>query len=64
MTPHVQFEVVGPEAVITLNRPEKRNAYDQEMIDAIAESLIMARDKSEVRVHISCGSWSGLFRWG
>jgi len=50
MTPHVQFEVVGPEAVITLNRPEKRNAYDQEMIDAIAESLIMARDNSEVRV--------------
>ena len=50
MSPNVLFEIKGPEAVITLNRPAKRNAYDQDMIDAIADGLHKAGANSDVRV--------------
>lgn len=50
MSSKVLFEINGPEAVITLNRPEKRNAYDQEMIDVISEGLFKAGATPEVRV--------------
>lgn len=50
MSSNVLFEVNGPEAVITLNRPDKRNAYDQEMINAIAAGLRRAGADPAVRV--------------
>ncbi len=47
---HVIYDVRGAEGRITLNRPEKRNAYTLEMIDAIAAALESARDDERVRV--------------
>ncbi len=50
MSSNVLFQINGPEAIITLNRPDKRNAYDQQMIDAIAEGLMKAGAAPDVRV--------------
>lgn len=41
--------------VISLNRPERRNAFDLEMRAALAEAVFAARDEPEVKVVILTG---------
>ncbi len=47
-------------AVVTLNRPETRNAYTNEMLDEIIVALDMARRDSEVRVVVITGAGKGF----
>ena len=41
----------GELAVITINRPDKKNAFDRETINALSETFdLLARNTDEVRV--------------
>ena len=46
----------GRVAMVTLNRPERLNAYDVTMRDGLYEALLAVRDDPEVRVMILRGS--------
>jgi len=46
----VLYDVDGVVARITLNRPEKRNALNEELIAALKETLRRANDEADVRV--------------
>jgi len=48
--PTVLYDVDGVVARITLNRPEKRNALNDELIAALKEALRRANDEEDVRV--------------
>jgi methylglutaconyl-CoA hydratase len=48
--PTVLYDVDGVVARITLNRPEKRNALNEELIAALKEALRRANDEDDVRV--------------
>jgi len=48
--PTVLYDVDGVVARITLNRPEKRNALNDELIAALKEALRRAHDEEYVRV--------------
>lgn len=54
----VLFELVdeGRVAVVTLNRPERRNAYDVAMRDALYAALTAVRDDPAVRALVLCGN--------
>jgi enoyl-CoA hydratase/carnithine racemase/fermentation-respiration switch protein FrsA (DUF1100 family) len=54
-TPHVIYEVQGHTAVITLNRPEAKNAFSPEMIRLWREHLEAARADDAVRVIVITG---------
>ena len=47
--PHVLYEVKGHVAIITLNRPEAKNAFSIEMITLWNEYLKNARNDINVR---------------
>ncbi|MDY6882029.1 MAG: enoyl-CoA hydratase-related protein [Desulfatiglans sp.] len=53
--PHVLYETKGHIATITLNRPEVRNAFSDEMIKLWTQFLAEARTDDEVRVIILTG---------
>jgi len=53
--PHVLYEVKGHVAIITLNRPEAKNAFSIEMITLWNEYLKNARNDINVRVLIVTG---------
>ena len=53
--PHILYEVKDHKAVLTLNRPEAKNAFSYEMINLWNRHLEEARDDSEVRVVIVTG---------
>ena len=38
----VEVEVRGPALWVTLNRPDRRNAYDADMAAAVVEALVEA----------------------
>jgi enoyl-CoA hydratase/carnithine racemase len=59
--PVVKYEKLGPIAVITLNRPEKLNAYNAEMV--VEESRIWSdfRDDPKLRVAILTGAGDKAF---
>lgn len=46
----VEFEVKGPVATITLNRPEKMNAMDAEMYESISSHLREIDRRDDIRV--------------
>ena len=50
------FEVNGPIAAITLNRPDKLNAFSTEMIERWIDALETVRDSEEIRVLVVRGS--------
>lgn len=50
------FEVNGPIATITLNRPKSMNAFSEEMIIKWIEALEIIRDSSEIRAVIVKGN--------
>jgi enoyl-CoA hydratase len=52
----IQFEKRGPIGVITLDRPEKRNAISNALIDECHAALDAARDDDEVRVVVLTGA--------
>jgi methylglutaconyl-CoA hydratase len=54
----VLFASVGGIAGITLNRPEKRNALNSELIDALKTALLRAGGDGEVRAIVLSGAGS------
>jgi 2-(1,2-epoxy-1,2-dihydrophenyl)acetyl-CoA isomerase len=55
-TPELRFEIHDRIATITLNRPERMNAFTFEMIDAWAAALVECRRNDDVRVVIVTGA--------
>ena len=53
--PHILYEVDGHIAVITLNRPEARNAFSPEMIQLWREALEKAQANPSIRVIVVTG---------
>ncbi len=56
MTDSLRFEIEGGIATITLNRPERMNAFTSDMIDAWADALAQCRTNAEVSVVIVTGA--------
>ena len=56
MSESLRFEIEGPIATITLNRPERMNAFTWEMIDAWAAALAECRANDAVSVVIVTGA--------
>jgi enoyl-CoA hydratase/carnithine racemase len=56
MTDAIRFEIDGPIATITLNRPERMNAFTWDMIDAWADALEECRRNDAVAVVIVTGA--------
>jgi len=52
----VLYSVDGGIARLTLNRPEKRNALNEELIAALKDALRRANDEADVRVAIVSGA--------
>ena len=52
----VLYERRGPAALITINRPDKRNALSRELIAALAEAFVRAEADSAVRAVILTGN--------
>ncbi|MEO7069898.1 MAG: enoyl-CoA hydratase-related protein [Nostocoides sp.] len=52
----ITYAVTGHTAVITLNRPEARNAYTLQMADEVAEALGAANTDDTVRVVVLTGA--------
>jgi len=51
-SPLVLYSVADRIATICLNRPEKRNAFNPELVSSLTEALLMAADDEEVKVII------------
>ena len=60
-TPHVLYEKHDGVATITLNRPERRNAFSPEAIIRLAEAWIDYRDDDDLRVAILTGAGDKAF---
>lgn len=56
MTPHLRFAVEGRIATITLDRPERMNAFTFAMIDAWVEAIAECRRNDAIRVLIVTGA--------
>src|SRR5258708_37858893 len=56
MTESLQFEIEGGIATITLNRPERMNAFTWEMLDAWAAALTECRTNDAVSVGLITGA--------
>lgn len=56
MTDSIRFEIDGGIATITLNRPDRMNAFTWEMIDAWADALAECRANDAVAVVIVTGA--------
>ncbi|AML50300.1 crotonase/enoyl-CoA hydratase family protein [Falsihalocynthiibacter arcticus] len=55
MSERVSLSMDGPVAVVALCRPEKRNALDLEMIQAIVETGEALMDRKDIRAVVLCG---------
>ncbi len=60
MTDELLYDVQDHIAVITLNRPEKLNAFSNEMLDAWQESITRASVDQSVRVIVITGAGRGF----
>ena len=58
MTDTVRFEVSGPVATITLNRPDRLNAMTEEPIGGVLACLEQASADDAIRVVVLTGSSS------
>ncbi len=56
----LEYEVENHIATIRLNRPEKRNAFTFEMVDAWADCLVEAQTDPEVRAIVVTGAGKGF----
>jgi len=61
---HILFEKSGAIATITLNRPEKRNAYSEVMVHEILAVLADVRDEDAMRAVIITGAGKGFCAGG
>jgi len=61
---HILFEKTGAIATITLNRPEKRNAYSEIMVHEILAVLADVRDDDSMRAVIITGAGKGFCAGG
>ena len=52
----IVYVIDGPVARVTLNRPDKRNALDSEMVSEIRRALAESADNSDVRVVLLAGA--------
>lgn len=52
----VEFETDGPVCTITMNRPDKRNAVDGPMADALRLAFTRFESDSALRVAVLCGA--------
>jgi methylglutaconyl-CoA hydratase len=52
----IAYTIDGPVAHLTLNRPEKRNALDSEMVSEIRHALSDSAENSDVRVVLLSGA--------
>ena len=59
MTEHLLFSVEARIATIRLNRPEKRNAFTLEMIDAWTKALEECRRNEDIHVIVVTGTGDG-----
>jgi len=64
MTDSLRFEIDGGIATITLNRPERMNAFNWEMIDAWAEALAQCRTNDGVSVVLMTGAGTAFCSGG
>ena len=58
--PRVELIIDGPVARFTLRRPEKLNAIDEEMTDALLQACRVV-ERSDARLAILTGRAEGLF---
>ena len=56
MSEEIRLEVADRIATVTLNRPERRNAFTRPMIDAWAAALADCRDRGDVHVVVVTGA--------
>ena len=52
----VEFEIDGPVCTITMNRPDKRNAVDGPMADALRLAFTRFESDATLRVAVLCGA--------
>lgn len=64
MTQHVRYEQAGPIATITLDRPEARNAYSDEMCTQLVAALDRAEHDRELRCVILTGAGKAFHAGG
>lgn len=60
----IRYEIDGPIATITLNRPEARNAYSEAMVTELVGALDRAELDDQVRVVIVTGAGSAFCAGG
>ncbi len=64
MTETVRYEVAGPVATITLNRPDRLNAMTTELIEGVLGHLEQAAADDAVRVAVLTGAGRGFCAGG
>ena len=57
---HIKYEVAEGVAIITLNRPEKLNAFDNKMLKEWHDAISSADKDDEVRVIVLTGEGRGF----
>jgi len=57
----IDFDLEDGVAIITINRPERRNALDAEHYDLLSKAWARVRDDNEVRVGIITGAGDKAF---
>jgi enoyl-CoA hydratase/carnithine racemase len=62
--PEVLYELSGPVATLTINRPERRNALSTSVLGKLRESAETARDDPQVRVLVLTGAGEKAFSAG
>lgn len=63
--PAVIVDRLGSVACVTLSRPEKANALDAEITDALLGAVLALRDDSDVRAMVLTGEGSAFSAgWG
>ena len=50
MTEHILFEVKDKVATITLNKPERKNAFDSDMVENWVNALEECKERKDVSV--------------
>jgi enoyl-CoA hydratase/carnithine racemase len=64
MAEHLQFDVADNIATLTLNRPEKLNAFTNDMLHGLVAALDDCDDRDDVRVVILTGAGRGFCSGG
>ncbi|MGE0419136.1 MAG: enoyl-CoA hydratase-related protein, partial [Acetobacteraceae bacterium] len=64
MTQDLLFEVTDGVAVMTLNRPDKLNAFTGEMLRALIDALDESEAREDVRVAVLTGAGRGFCSGG